>query len=85
MNKQDILKQAAQHRELEVFNHQINIDNYRLAIAEVEKNHADKLHMVEFSARLKDLLKSSTQEQDKEKVMLKVILAQIEDIDGIAE
>lgn len=77
-DKQDILKQAAEHRDLEVFNHQINIDNYSLAIAEVEKNHADQPHMVEFSARLKELLQSSIQEQDKEKVMLKVIRAQLE-------
>lgn len=79
MNKHDTLKQAAEHREIEVFNHQINIDNYRLAIAEIEKNHSDKPHMIEFAGRLNELLQSSIQEQEKEKVLLKVIRIQLND------
>lgn len=78
MTKHEILAQAAEHREAEVLHHQINIDNYRLAIADVEANHADSQHMVEFAERLNALLVSSTQEQDKEKVMLKVIRQQLE-------
>lgn len=78
MTKYEILAQSAEHRETEVFHHQINIDNYRLAIEDIDVNHADTPHMVEFAGRLKELLQSSIQEQDKEKVMLKVIRAQLE-------
>jgi hypothetical protein len=68
-----ILTDAYEHRKREVMHHQINIDNYTLAIAEIEANHADKAHMVEFLERLRDLLASSIVEQDKERVLLKVI------------
>ena len=76
--KLEILTKAAEHREQEVLHHQINIDNYRMAIAEIEANHAGVEHMEEFAARLRELLTSSIQEQDKEKVLLKVIKAQLE-------
>lgn len=58
--------------------HQINIDNYRLAIAEIEANYAGVEHMTAFADRLRDLLKSSIEEQDKERVLLKVIKMQLE-------
>jgi len=76
--KLEILTTAAEHRESEVLHHQINIDNYTLAIAEIEANHAGEAHMEEFAARLRDLLASSIYEQAKEKVLLKVIKAQLE-------
>ena len=38
----------------------------------------DKPHMVAFADRLRELLKSSIEEQDKEKVLLKVIRQQLE-------
>lgn len=77
MTKEEILTAAATHREMEVMHHQINIDNYRMAIAEIEQNHAGKPHMEAFAEQLRDLLASSIQEQDKEKVMLKVIQMQL--------
>lgn len=76
--KLGVLTAAAEHRESEVLHHQINIDNYRLAIADIEENHVGVPHMEEFAARLRELLASSIQEQDKEKVLLKVIKAQLE-------
>ena len=75
----DILAAAAEHREREVMHHQINIDNYRRAIAEIEANHAGEPHMEEFADRLRDLLSSSIIEQSKERVMLKVIRDQLGD------
>ena len=77
MDRIEILKSAEEHRKSEVLQHQINIDNYRLAVAEIEQNQQDKPHMVEFTARLRELLQSSICEQDKEKVLLKVIQAQL--------
>lgn len=77
MEKIEILRSAAEHRKSEVLQHQINIDNYRLAIADIEQNQQDKQHMIEFAERLRELLQSSICEQDKEKVLLKVIQAQL--------
>ena len=73
-----ILNDAAEHRSRDVMMHQINIDNYRLAIAEIEANHASDPAMQDFKARLNDLLASSIVEQNKEKIMLKVIKQQLE-------
>jgi uncharacterized protein YchJ len=73
-----ILTDAAEHRSREVMHHQINIDNYRLAIAEIDANHADDATLVEFKARLEELLASSIVEQSKEKIILKVIKQQLE-------
>ena len=74
----DILTQALEHREREVMHHQINIDNYTRAIAEIEANHADEEALVEFADRLKELLASSIIEQAKERILLKVIRDQLE-------
>jgi hypothetical protein len=76
--KHATLKEAQAHRAHEVFHHQINIDNYRLAIEDIELNHKGVEHMEEFAEQLRGLLASSLREQDKEKIMLKVITAQLE-------
>ena len=76
--KIETLTAAAEHRQREVEQYQINIDNYRLAIAEIEANHKGKPHMEEFAQRMQSLLKSAVEEQEKEALMLKVILAQLE-------
>ena len=74
MTKEEILKSALQAREEEVFNYQINIDNYVRAI---EKAKADtELH--EFADRLKELLASSRLEQKKAAIMRDVIREQLE-------
>lgn len=78
--QQKVLTEAAEHREKEVLHHQINIDNYSRAIAEIEAHHAGKPHMESFAERLRELLTSSVQEQEKEAVMLKVIRAQLEEV-----
>ncbi len=77
MTKQEILTAAATHREMEVMQHQINIDNYQLAIAEIEQNYIGVAHMESFADQLRDLLTNSIHEQDKEKVLLKVIRQQL--------
>ena len=68
----DILRASFEQRSRDVMLHQINIDNYRLAIAECGPDLAD------FVAQLRDLLQSSLHEQAKERVMLKVIEQQLE-------
>lgn len=76
--RKDMLTQAAAHRAREVMHHQINIDNYRLAIAEIEANHTDEAHLQDFAALLRDRLASSLVEQSKERILLKVIKSQLE-------
>lgn len=76
--RMDILSQAAEHRRREVMHYQINIDNYRLALVEIEEGHKGDPDMAEFANNLRDLLSSSLREQRKEQVMLKVIEKQLE-------
>lgn len=78
MNKIEILTAALSHRNAEVLHHQINIDNYTLAIAEIDANYADDEAIAEFRARLADLLASSIVEQRKEIIMRDVIARQVE-------
>ena len=78
MNKLDVLMLALEHREQEVFQHQINIDNYRLALVEIADKYPDCPHMAEFATRLADLLASSEIEQRKEIIMRDVIAKQLE-------
>ena len=78
MDKQAILKSALSAREDEVLGYQINIDNYTLAIAEIDTNYADDAAIQEFRARLADLLTSSIIEQRKEIIMRDVIARQVE-------
>lgn len=76
-----ILKAAADHRRAEVMHHQINIDNYHLAIAEIEQNHAEDASLMEFGAKLQALLDESLREQAKEKIMLLVVERQLAEAD----
>lgn len=79
MNKNEILTTALAHREAEVFQHQINIDNYTLAIAEIDANYANDPAIKEFKIRLVELLASSIIEQRKEIIMRDVISRQLGD------
>ena len=74
----EILTAALAHRKQEVLHHQINIDNYRLALAEIAEKHGDCPHMAEFADRLRHLLETSLIEQRKEIIMRDVIAKQLE-------
>jgi hypothetical protein len=74
----DILIAALEHRNAEVMHHQINIDNYRLALVEIADKHPDCPHMAEFGQRLQHLLETSIIEQRKEIIMRDVIAKQVE-------
>ena len=76
MNKIDILKQALEARIDEVMGYQINIDNYTLAIAEIDKSGDPDL--VPFKEQLEKLLKAEILEQKKAKIMLEVVRKQVE-------
>ena len=74
----ETLTSALEYREKEVWQHQINIDNFRLAIAEIEGKHQGKPHMMEYAERMRNLLSSALQEQEKEQLLVTVIRAQLE-------
>lgn len=72
-----ILTDAYEHRKREVMHHQINIDNYRLALDEIAERHPEDEAMAEFANRLRDLLASSIVEQAKEVIMRDVMAKQL--------
>ncbi len=73
-----IITDAYEHRKREVMHHQINIDNYQLALIEISEKHADCKIMAEFADRLRELLNSSIVEQAKEVIMRDVMAKQLE-------
>ena len=73
-----ILTDAYEHRKREVMHHQINIDNYHLAIEEIETKHPEDEVMLDFANKLRDLLASSIIEQAKEIIMRDVMAKQLE-------
>jgi hypothetical protein len=77
MNKTEVLQEAKKHRQQSVEHYQINIDNYTLAIAEIETNHADDASLAAFKQQLESLLVSEIAEQKKEMIMLTVINKQL--------
>ena len=72
-----ILTDAYEHRQREVMHHQINIDNYRLALDEIAEKYPEDEAMAEFANRLRDLLASSIIEQAKEVIMRDVMAKQL--------
>jgi cytochrome c551/c552 len=72
-----IITDAYEHRKREVMHHQINIDNYRLALDEIAEKHPENEAMAEFANRLRDLLASSIVEQAKEVIMRDVMAKQL--------
>lgn len=75
--RRKILSEAYEHRQREVIHHQINIDNYRLAISEIKENYTDSKELAEFADRMRDLLESSIIEQQKEIILRDVIAKQL--------
>ena len=72
-----ILTDAHEHRQREVMHYQINIDNYTLALAEIEANYPENESMGAFADQLRDLLASSIIEQAKEIILRDVIAKQL--------
>ena len=77
------LIEALKQRESEVFNYQINIDNYTLAIEYIDE--ACKNSFAEFRDQLCELLQTEIHEQGKANIMLKVIESQLsgEDVNAL--
>ncbi len=82
MNKLEIFQTSLATRKDEIMHYQINIDNYRLAIEKIAKEHTGNsdldLAMQDFSNQLQALLKESIIEQRKAQIIHDVIEKQIE-------
>ncbi len=72
-----LLNATRDQRRRQVMLYQVNIDNYRGAIAEIEKNHGGDKAMKAFAQQLQAMVASETVEQTKEKIMLAVIEQQM--------
>lgn len=75
-----ILRGALEQRERDVMHHQINIDNYRHALADLRGRRSLSRGLRKFAKVLRDLLQSSELEQEKERIMLGAVRAQLKDL-----
>lgn len=72
--RKELLLSALEHRNREVTEYQVNIDNFHLAIEKI----GDDVEMADFKTQLEGLLKSSIYEQRKAQIMLEVLQYQLE-------
>lgn len=77
-NKEEILKTNLEARENEVMMYQINIDNYTLALEEIENLSSDEQdELADFKQQLANVLTTEKLEQKKAKIMLSVLKKQL--------
>lgn len=79
----DILKDALDQRRRGVMHYQINIDNFRAAIALIETEHAADERLAGYADELRLLLEQNEMQQAREQVMLRVIEAWLRDADHV--
>jgi hypothetical protein len=78
-SREAILKSSLEAREQEVMHYQINIDNYAMALVEIDKMPmSEKYDLAKFTEQLQELLSTEKLEQKKAKIMLTVIQSQVE-------
>jgi len=82
MTKLETLQSALTAREDEIFEYQINIDNYTRAIDKINAEHADNPAMIKFRDQLADLLSSSKTEQLKAIIIRDVIAEQTAELEA---
>jgi hypothetical protein len=75
--KLEILTQNADMRRASIEAYQMNIDNYTLAVADINENFSDDPEMQAFKTRLEELLVTERREQGKERIMLRALETQI--------
>lgn len=81
MNKKEILQSALSQRNDEIFNYQINIDNYQRAIEKIQTEYKDNQKLDSFLNNLNDLLESSKLEQLKSIIIRDVIQDQLNELE----
>lgn len=82
MDKLKTLQTALEHRHEEIFDYQINIDNYLRALEKIRVEHADKPGMKEFAENLSKLHDSCKTEQLKAIIIRDVIIDQIAELEA---
>jgi|TARA_B100000035_G_scaffold314362_1_gene330428 predicted DNA-binding protein len=82
MDKLTTLKAAINARHEEIFDYQINIDNYLRALEKIRVEHADKPGMNEFAENLSKLHDSCKTEQLKAIIIRDVIADQIAELEA---
>ena len=77
--RKEIIQSAFNARLQEIMHYQINIDNYTLALQEIESlPEVERIELEGFAEQLRGLLASEVIEQKKAKIMLTVIKKQVE-------
>ena len=82
MNKLETLKSALAARQDEIFGYQVNIDNYKRAIAKIEALYADNPAIAQFRDQLLELLEQHETEQLKAIIIRDVIAEQITELEA---
>ena len=77
MNKLSILTPALEGRDQELLGYQINIDNYRLAIAKINADHADNDDLLAFRDELQTRLDEELRQQLRARIIRDVIAEQV--------
>lgn len=78
-SREEILRNALVGREHEVMQYQINIDNYTIALQEIEKMSVEeRAEIASFADHLRKLLASEKAEQRKASLMLHVLKKQVD-------
>ena len=76
--REEILEVSLKAREQEVMHYQINIDNYTIALGEIDSlPPQEREEMSGFAKQLAELLASEKLEQKKAKIMLAVVKKQL--------
>lgn len=82
MTRTEILSPALEGRDQELLGYQINIDNYTLAIAEIEQNYPDNEDLAVFKAELQERLAEEKRQQLRCKIIRDVIAAQLAELEA---
>jgi hypothetical protein len=77
MNKLSILTPALEGRDAELLGYQINIDNYRLAIAKINADYPDNDDLLAFRDELQTRLDEERRQQLRSRVIRDVIAEQV--------
>jgi hypothetical protein len=82
MNKLEILSQALEARDAELLGYQINIDNYVLAITEIDQRYPNNDDLAVFKDELQLRLDEERRQQLRCRVIRNVIAAQLTDLEA---
>ena len=83
MNKLQILQASLTPRNQEIFDYQINIDNYIRAIKKINDDYTDNKAVIEFRDLLTNMVESNKTEQLKSIIIRDVIQEQITELEAL--